>query len=321
MSARNVSLNALRAFDAAARRRSFTAAADELHVTQAAVSQQIRTLEEQLGAKLFLREPRGLRLTALGEDLAGATRDALALVEASIERIAGTAETSVLTVSTLPSFASRWLVPRLGRFQARHPDIELRVHASSEVVDLLGTPVDAAIRFGPAGGSGLVVAARMPDALCLVAAPALAARIGDDADRLHDHPLAIDDAALLRVASSRTTATATEHAIDALGLDRMRLRRRVFSTSDNVVQSALVGDATALTRLSLVLDDVEAGRLVTLLGFALPLEHGTSLVHAESRRRDPKLVALRAWLEEEAEAFNARMSSRLADGAASGGAA
>ena len=311
MGAPNVSLNALRTFDAAARRSSFTAAADELHVTQAAVSQQVRTLEDQLGAKLFLREARGLALTAFGEDLAAATREALALVEASIERITGTAEASVLTVSTLPSLASRWLVPRLGRFQARHPGIELRVHASSEVVDLLGTPVDAAIRFGPAGGPGLVVAARMPDALCLVAAPALAERIGDDAERLHDHPLAVDDAALLRTASSAATATATERAIDALGLDRTRLRRRVFSTSDNVVQSALVGDATALTRLSLVLDDIEAGRLVTLFGFALALEHGTSLVYAESRKRDPKLVALRAWLEEEVGSFERRMAERL----------
>ena len=310
MGAPNVSLNALRTFDAAARRLSFTAAADELSVTQAAVSQQVRTLEGQLGAKLFLREARGLTLTAFGEDLAAATREALTLVEASIGRITGIAETSVLTVSTLPSFASRWLVPRLGGFQARHPDIELRVHASSEVVDLLGTPIDAAIRFGPAGGPGLVVAARMSDVLCLVAAPALAARIGDDAERLHDHPLAVDDAALLRTASSRATATATEHAIDALGLDRTRLRKRVFSTSDNVVQSALVGDATALTRLSLVLDDVEAGRLVTLLGFALALEHATSLVYAESRRRDARIVALRAWLEEEVGSFERRMAER-----------
>ena len=311
MSARNVSLNALRTFDAAARHASFTAAAEELHVTQAAVSQQVRTLEDQLGAKLFARETRGLVLTASGEDLAGATRAALALVHGSIDRITGTAQGAVLTVSALPSFASRWLVPRLDRFQRRHPDIELRVHSSSAVVDLLGTPIDAAVRFGPAGGPGLVVAARMPDALCLVATPELGARV-PDAESVHAHPLAVDDAALLKVASSATTATATEHAIDALGLDRSRLRKRVFSTSDNVVQSALVGEATALTRLSLVLDDLEAGRLVALLGFALPLEHGTSLVYPESRARDPKLVALRAWLEEEAGAFNLRMSRRLA---------
>lgn len=311
MSRRNISLNALRTFDAAARTLSFTSAADELHVSQAAVSQQMRTLEDQLGARLFERRARGLALTGFGEDLAAATRAAMLLLNASIDRITGAASDGTLTVSTLPSFASRWLVPRLDRFQVSHPGIELRLHTSGTMIDLLGTPIDAAIRFGPAGGAGLVVCAPMPDALCLVATPELAARIADDAQRIHDHPLALDDAGLLQVASSGTTAAATERAIDELGLDRTRLRRRVFSTSDNVVQSALVGDSTALTRLSLVLDDIDAGRLVMLLGFALPLEHGTSLAYVESRARDPKLVALRAWLEAEVERFNARMRERL----------
>jgi len=281
-------------------------------VTQAAVSQQIRTLEDQLGVKLFERASRGLVLTVPGKDLAAAARTALDVLNESIDRITPSSSPGgVLTLSTLPSFAARWLVPRLDRFQALHPDIELRLHTSGDLVDLLGSSIDAAIRFGPATGAGLVVTASMPDALCLVAAPALAARIGTDPERLHDHPMAVDDATLLGTASSATTTTATERAIDQLGLDRKRLRRRVFSTSDNVVQSALTGEATALTRLSLVLDDIDAGQLVLLLDFALDLEHGTSFCHAASRRDDPTLAALRSWFEDESERFNRRMADRL----------
>ena len=308
----NVSLNALRTFDAAARHGSFTAAARELHVTQAAVSQQIRALEEQLETKLFVRASRGLARTPHGEDLAVATGTALAVLNEAMTRITRGEGTGVLTVSTLPSFASRWLVPRLDQFQQRHPEIELRLHTSGQVVDLFGSSIDAALRFGPAGGPGLVVAATMPDALCLVATPELAARVGDDVARLHDHPMAFDDAPLLSAPSSATTAAKTEGVIDALGLDRTRLRRRVFSTSDHVVQSALAGELTALTRLSLVLDDVEAGRLVQIFGVAVPLEHGMSLCFAESRSRHSNIRALEAWLEEESALFNRRMSIRLA---------
>ena len=126
----NYSLNGLRMFEAAARHLSFTVAANELNVSQAAVSQQIRRLEDELGVKLFVRGKGGLSLSVSGQELAGSTKTGLSIIHKSIARITNTETEGVLAITTLASFASRWLIPRLSKFQERHPDIALHVHTS-----------------------------------------------------------------------------------------------------------------------------------------------------------------------------------------------
>lgn len=147
MSRSQLPLNALRAFEAAARHASFTHAAEELHVTQAAVSHQVKALEERLGVALFVRRPRGLEITSEGEALLPDLRDAFDRMTNALERVGRKANSGTLNVSLVTTFALGWLVPRLHRFQAKHPEIEVRMTTSQKRVDFAREDVDCAIRF------------------------------------------------------------------------------------------------------------------------------------------------------------------------------
>src|SRR5690242_12178674 len=141
-------LNALKAFEAAARNESFTRAAEELHVTQGAVSHQVKALEATLGLKLFNRERQRLRLTDPGRDYLAVVRDALDRIALGTERLVQWQTSGALTVSTSPDFAAKWLVYRLGRFAESHPEIDLRVSATAPHVDFAREDVDLAVRHG-----------------------------------------------------------------------------------------------------------------------------------------------------------------------------
>jgi DNA-binding transcriptional LysR family regulator len=145
-----LSLDLLRGFRAAARHLSFTRAAQELHVTQSAISREVKTLEEQVGKPLFRRVHRALQLTQAGEELYRATEDALALIDAAAGRVAGSA--SALAVTTTTALASLWLAPRLPRFNRLHPGVDVRIVASNDKPDLEREHLDIAIRFAPRGG-------------------------------------------------------------------------------------------------------------------------------------------------------------------------
>lgn len=147
MSRSQLPLNALRAFEAAARHASFTHAAEELHVTQAAVSHQVKALEERLGVALFVRRPRGLEITSEGEALLPDLRDAFDRMTNALERVGRKANSGTLNVSLVTTFALGWLVPRLHRFQSKHPEIEVRMTTSQKRVDFAREDVDCAIRF------------------------------------------------------------------------------------------------------------------------------------------------------------------------------
>ena len=147
MRSRLPSLDLLRGFEAAARLLSFTRAAQELHVTQSAVSRQIKTLEEQLGVRLFRRLNRALLLTEEGQALSHAVAGALSGIEQAVTRLTGLAENRPITLTTTVSFAALWLVPRLARFRAAHPHTDVRLSASNELVDLGREHFDLAIRF------------------------------------------------------------------------------------------------------------------------------------------------------------------------------
>ena len=173
MSPRLPPLAALRAFEAAARHLSFTRAADELHVTQTAISHQIRGLEERLGVRLFRRLPRGLVLTEEAQRYLPAVRDAFARLEVATAELLAGRTGGALTASVLPSFAAKWLVPRLGRFRAANPDIDLRISTSLHLVDFAREDVDIGIRMGRGHYPGLRVDRLFGEALIPVCSPAL----------------------------------------------------------------------------------------------------------------------------------------------------
>ena len=148
-------LNALKAFEAAARSESFTRAAEELNVTQGAVSHQVKALEGILGLKLFNRERQRLVITEAGREYLAVVRDALDRIAVGTERLVQRQTSGVLTVSTSPDFAAKWLVNRLGRFAEAHPDIDLRVSATIQQVDFAREDVDLAVRHGDGNWPGL----------------------------------------------------------------------------------------------------------------------------------------------------------------------
>ncbi len=170
-------LDSLRAFEAVARQRSFTKAAQELHVTQSAVSQRIRVLELELGATLFRRVTRGLEPTDAGIALATAVQRGLGEIAAGLAAFDADAGI-VLTVTALPSFASRWLVPRLAGFQERHPGIEVRINADEHLARFHGGEADIGIRFGPGRYPGLRSVLLMGDGAQPVLSPRLLQRLG-----------------------------------------------------------------------------------------------------------------------------------------------
>ena len=311
MAIHNVSLNGLRVFEAAARHLNFTTAALELNVSQAAVSQQIRNLEDQLGSKLFERGARELSLTITGRDLSVATSSALHTINSALDIITGENNSRVLTLSTLPSFASRWLVPRLDEFQNAHPDIELHVHTSGSKVDLLGNNIDAAIRLAATDEADLVTELLFPDALCLISTPKVANEIGSEITGLYKFTLATDSNQVLGTERVDYTGSATDISLKTLGVDYSKLKMRRFTSSENVIQSALEGKTIAMTRLSLCAEDLDAGRLSILFNHCEPLQHGTSLVYPRLRQNDTKLRLLRDWLRTESKIFNQKLNKYL----------
>src|SRR3954467_15998308 len=166
-------LNSLKAFEAAARSESFTRAAEELCVTQGAVSQQVKALEATLGLKLFARERQRLAITDAGRDYLAVVRDALDRIAVGTERLVQRQRSGALSISTSPDFAAKWLVHRLGRFAEAHPDIDLRVSATLHHVDFAREEVDLAVRHGDGKWPGLDFARLCAEQLFAVCSPKL----------------------------------------------------------------------------------------------------------------------------------------------------
>jgi len=282
------SLSGLLAFEAAARRLSFQAAARELHVSPSAVSHRIRNLEAELGRALFVRSARAVRLTPAGEALAPAVSGALALLRegvASLEEARGP-----LTVSCSPSFAIKWLVPRLDRFRATHPGIELHITADDRLVDPAREPVDACVRFGPGGYPGLSVARLAAERVFPVCSPALAGLSTPDELRAHTllHDMVLASHAL------RVTWRGWLEAAGAVGVDFDSGQR--FSHASLAIQAAMAGQGVALARGTLVREDLAQGRLVKPFELELDSGLGYWLVTPKGAGERPELVQFRAWL-------------------------
>lgn len=256
-------LKALRAFEAAANRESFSAGADELNVTQAAVSHQIRALEEWFGFPLFRRDGRAVHLTDDGRQLFRATRTAFDTIAGETARLLDRGQIHTVTVTTLQSFAATWLVPHLRRFRRLHPDIDVRVTTREEVIDLTRSDIDLAIRYGLGEWPGLHVERLMGEDLFPVCSPELAAgppglRALED---LRHHTLIHDDYPVGWEAWLRTVGAPTDIDVS---------RGPLYDTTSLVVDAAVAGDGVALGRSALVEDALASGRLVRPLDITLP---------------------------------------------------
>lgn len=291
MSRRLPPLTALRAFEAAARQLSFARAADELHVTPAAVSQQIKQLEAYLGVSLF-RRGRRLALSDAAAAVLPLLSEGFDQLERAVSRLRAGNDDGPLVVSTPPTFAARWLVSRLDDFQARHPDIELHLHASRRLVDFSTEDVDVAIRFGPGPYPGLHAERLMPEAIVPVAAPSLAGDIAAPADLLRHTLLSYDGRAWDLALPDWDTW------LSSLGVSgHLRIRR--LGDSNLVIEAAASGLGVALMWYSLVADNLREGRLQRLFGGSLPTDHGYHLVVPPSRLHVPKIAAFRQWMLEQ----------------------
>lgn len=278
-------LNALRAFEVSARHLSFTRAAEELHLTQTAVSQHVRKLEDRLGRRLFRRLPRGLALTDEGQALLPVLSDAFERMGATLASLQTRQRREVLSIGVVGTFAVGWLLPRLRDFQARHPLIELRLFTHNNRVDLAAEGLDAAIRFGDGNWPGCEAVPLMDTPLAPVCAPALAHRIRTPTD--------LGRETLLR--SYRGDEWPAW--FDAAGVRAPLLTGPQFDSSLLLADAAAQGAGVALLPLRLFSRDLQAGRLVRL--FDVEVAVGRYWFTRLSRRRaTPALQALRRWLEE-----------------------
>ena len=285
-------LNALRAFEAAARQGSFTRAAEELHVTQAAVSQQVRQLEEYLGSKLFVRKPRGIELLTAAQPYFVRISEALQEIARATEA-ASVQRDQRLVVSTMGSFATGWLLPRLTRFYQRHPDIVVRFEMTTERVDLQVSDVDAAIRYGLGRWPGVKSELLLHDSVFPVCSPEVAATLDPD-----DVLGSLDGVSLLYDFEDNEDWSMWLGAAGHPGL-QPKLGPS-FGDSGVLVRAAIEGQGLALARSELTMDELESGRLVRPFEAELPCVFSYYLVSVEASTLNPAFHAFRKWLFEEA---------------------
>lgn len=287
-------LNALRAFEAAARHLSFTKAAAELHVTPAAVGHQVKLLEEHLGVRLFQRLNRALVLTDAGQDCLPLVSEGLDRLAQAGARAQRHGEHGVLRVTVAPTLAVKWLVPRLPAFHAAHPELRLRIETAMEVVDLAREGVDLGIRFCAPPGAGLAGEVLFDEEVIAVCAPGLItdARPLARPDDLARHTLIhVDDetADRNRVDWADWLARAGATAVDAS--EGLRFTQTIVAA-----QAALDGQGVALLGRTCILDDLARGRLVQPFTLACPADYAFYLVAPAASFAQPKVAAFREWV-------------------------
>jgi LysR family glycine cleavage system transcriptional activator len=285
-------LNALKAFEAAARSESFTRAAEELCVTQGAVSHQVKSLEATLGIKLFSRERQRLVLTDAGREYLVVVRDALDRIAAGTERVLQRQNAGALTVSTSPDFAAKWLVNRLGRFAEAHPGIDLRVSATMHHVDFAREDVDVAVRHGDGNWGGLDAVRLCSEELFPVCSPKLMSgrnRLTKPADLLKFPLLHLDD------------WKAWSKWLDAAGVSNFKMPRGpALNRASMLIDAAIDGQGVALARTALAASDLLNGRLARPFGLGVKLSKTYWIVCPKATSTKPKIATFRDWLLAEA---------------------
>lgn len=291
-------LNAIRAFEAAARNESFTKAAAELNVTQAAVSHQVKLLEQTLGVRLFKRSAGAISLTERGRQYFIAINNAVQILVHATEEVCGVANQQTLRISAQPNFASRWLIPRLSRFNAKFPDIVSSVGFGGPSFDFADRTVDVAIRYGT----------EFPDLrsdrlfhplLTPVCSPKIGAALRKPGDMRRQ--------VLLR---ARYAPDEWRLWLDQAGLEDMDHRQGpLFDSTLLALEAARSGLGIALGRLPLLTEDLRDGMLVSPFSISVQPPEAWHLVYPASARTLPKISAFRSWILSEAEA-TARLSDR-----------
>jgi LysR family transcriptional regulator of beta-lactamase len=276
-------LKALRAFESSARHLSFTRAAAELNVTQAAVSQQVRMLEDRLGVELFKRLARGLGLTDEGRALLPVLSDAFARIEGVMKQFEGGRYREILTVGVVGTFAVGWLMPRLKGFREVHPFVELRLLTNNNLVDLAAEGLDFAIRFGEGGWPGNDSAPLLDAPLTALCGPAIAERVRVPAD--------LGRETLLR--SYR--ADEWSNWLAAAGVAPWTLNGPVFDSSRLMVEAAVQGAGVALAPPCMFASELRRGMLIR--PFATEIRAGSYwLTWLKSRRMSPAMGVFRDWI-------------------------
>jgi LysR family glycine cleavage system transcriptional activator len=288
---KKIPVGPLRAFDVAARTLNLSAAAEEMSVTHAAVSRQVKQLEQRLGVQLFERLPRGLKLTAHGALLAEGTRQAFDRLASAIEDVSTPAVRRKLTISTFASLSARWLMPRVQSFAERFPDIDLQVVTSTRLVDFSREDVDIAIRFGSGNYPGLHVVPLFQPREIVVCAPSVLKnrKLETPADLKH-FPLLHDD-----------SYQGWERWLNAAGIKGVNVRRGVICGDRNsMLQAALAGQGVAITSAVFAADELDAGRLVRVFTNEVSAEFAIYAVCLPRRLDDALIAGTIAWLQCEA---------------------
>ena len=282
-------MQALRAFEAAARERSLTRAAKSLHLTHGAISHQIKALEAELGVRLVERAGRGIRLTDEGERFANRVRASLAELSQAMREVTDRANPRQLRVTVMPSFAARWLLPRIGGFLAAHPDIDLDVRSTDVLIDLAREDVDLAIRYGTGDYPGLNTEHLMDDIFFAVCSPKIAG------GRLPKRPADLNRYLLLRAEREFWHPW-----FAAAGLDWPEpTRGPMFNDTSLMMQAAIEGQGIGLARTSLIGNDLANGVLVRLFDITVPSPHRYFFVYPPRLANSPKLDRFRTWLKSE----------------------
>ncbi|MEN5066150.1 LysR substrate-binding domain-containing protein [Achromobacter aegrifaciens] len=283
-------LQALRTFVEVSQRGSITAAAQALHVTPGAVSQQIRLLEDRLGIALLVRERHGMRMTEAGAEAYPMLSAAFAQIDKAVDMLAAKQARQSLTVSTVATFAASWLVPRLGRFKERHPHIEIRVEATPALVDLRRDHVDVALRHGLGDYPGLDVVPLMAPVLVPVAAPGFATALAEPADCL-DYPLLHD------ADRADWPLWLSAHGV---AQDARAQRGNAFDDDFLLIRAAEAGQGLALVPAAHAQEEIAAGRLVQALDKPWPARFAYYAVSRPGAVQRPEVRAFIDWIVEEA---------------------
>ena len=291
-------LNALRVFEAVATRLSFADAADALHVTPAAVSMQIKTLEDYLQVPLFRRSGRKVELTAEGEELLPGIRRGLDELEAALNQLRKDRKGGQINISMLASFLQKWLLPRLPDLRDKHPDLELRIHTGRENVDFSRSDFHAAIRMGDGTWKGLHSEKVLEEWLVVVASPALFDKYG---------PLGRskipDDLPMLRGTELERVDEPWIHWLEVGATAPRPVRGSVLDDSVSVIAAAEQGLGYAMVRWSLAAEDLQAGKLRLASTAPLPYRWSYYFVCPKTYRSMPKIEAFVGWLHTAAKAF------------------
>lgn len=284
--------SALRAFEAAARHENFSRAAEELHLTHGAISHQVRGLEEELGRPLFVRNGRQVKITNDGLKFAQFLGKAFADIAAAADAMRATTINQRLTITSIPSFAARWLAPRLGKFIELHPDIEVVLQSSGHMQDLAREGVDVGIRFGRGHYPGMVVLRLMGDAYYPVVSP-----------HYRGGQLPAEPAELAR----HTLLRSVEHWtpwLQAAGLDLPEPSGGLlFEDLSMLIRSAADGNGVALVRHVVAMQEIASGQLLRLFDIDTPSPDEYFFVTPPAAASKPQVLAFRAWLLEEIAAF------------------